>query len=118
MGDCVFTGWTKAAGSVETSNKLLPFHDTFQHELDEVMFINVHSVSSPTPTSRMPNARLLTALPSIETKCTMKKLLTLLHLTILSFCNIHNILQDLPKNVHNPVCPVSYRKRPIPVSCN
>ena len=82
------------------------------------MFINVHSVSSPTPTSRVPNARLLTALPSIGIKCTMKKLLTLLHLTILSFCNIDNILQDLAKNVHNPVSPVSYRNRLIPVSSN
>ena len=52
MGDRVFTGWINTAGSVETSNTCLPF----QHELDEVMFINVNSVSSPTPTSRVPNA--------------------------------------------------------------
>ncbi|KAK2190518.1 hypothetical protein NP493_77g01020 [Ridgeia piscesae] len=52
---------------------------------------------------------LLSGLPSIGIKCTMKKLLTLLHVTILSFCNIHNILQDLHRNVHNPVRPVSYR---------
>ena len=35
-----------------------------------------------------------------------------------SFCNIHNILQDLRRNVHNPVCPVSYRNHLIPVLCN
>ncbi|KAK2187295.1 hypothetical protein NP493_171g04007 [Ridgeia piscesae] len=62
------------------------------------MFINVHSVSGM--------------------KCKMKKLLTLLHIAILSFCNIHNILQDLRRNVHNPVSSVSYRNRKIPVSCN
>ncbi|KAK2192721.1 hypothetical protein NP493_24g03000 [Ridgeia piscesae] len=56
--------------------------------------------------------------PPIGIKCKMKKLLTLLHLIILSFCNIHNILQDQCRNVHNPVCPVSYRNRLIPVSCN
>ena len=35
-----------------------------------------------------------------------------------SFCNIHNILQDLRRNVHNPVCPVSYGNHLIPVLCN
>ena len=55
----MFTGWTNTADSVETSNKCLPFHNILHfdmHDLDEVMFINVHSVSSPTPTSRVPNA--------------------------------------------------------------
>ena len=58
------------------------------------MFINVHSVSSSTPTSLVPNARLLSAIHSTGIKWKLKKLLTLLHLAILSFCNIHDILQD------------------------
>ena len=34
MGDRVFTGWTNAAGSVEISNKLLPFHDILRFNLN------------------------------------------------------------------------------------
>ena len=111
MGDRVFTGWINTAGSVETSNTCLPF----QHELDEVMFINVNSVSSPTPTSRVPNAAFWVTLRRDKVHGEEAAHITPPHK---SFCNIHNILQDLRRNVHNPVCPVSYRNHLIPVLCN
>ncbi|KAK2190267.1 hypothetical protein NP493_79g00015 [Ridgeia piscesae] len=56
----------------------------------KVMFINVNSVSSPTPTSRVPNAAFWVTLHGI--KC--KEALTLLHLKNLFaiftiFCKIY-----------------------------
>ena len=34
MGDRVFTGWTNAAGSVEISNTVLPFHDILHFNMN------------------------------------------------------------------------------------
>jgi len=34
MGDRVFTGWTNTAGSVETSNKCLPFHNILHFNMN------------------------------------------------------------------------------------
>ncbi|KAK2151485.1 hypothetical protein NP493_2610g00000 [Ridgeia piscesae] len=81
------------------------------------MFINVNSVSSPTPTSRVPNAAFWVTLHRDKVHGEEAAHITPPHK---SFCNIHNILQDLPvrRNVHNPVCPVSYRNHLIPVLCN
>ena len=34
MGDRVVTGWTNAAGLVEASNKLLPFHNILHFSMN------------------------------------------------------------------------------------
>ena len=77
------------------------------------MFINVNSVSSPTPTFRVPNAAFWVTLHRDKVHGEEAAHITPPHK---SFGNIHNILQDLRRNVHNPVCPVSYRNHLIPVT--